>query len=140
MRYKRSRCKTPTLLQMEATECGAAALGIILAYYEKYVPLEELRIACGVSRDGSKAINILKAARTYGLLASAAQGDTDALQEVHYPFIIFWQFNHFVVVEDIQKDLIYINDPATGRRSVTPDTFDKSFTGIMILLEPGPTF
>ncbi len=140
MRYQRSKCKTPTLLQIEAAECGAAALGIILAYYEKYVPLEELRMACGVSRDGSKAINILKAARTYGLLASAAQGDTDALQAVRCPFIIFWQFNHFVVVEDIQKDIIYINDPATGRRSITPDMFDKSFTGIMLILEPSPTF
>lgn len=140
MHYKCSRCKTPTLLQMEAVECGAAALGIVLAYYEKYVPLEELRIACGVSRDGSKAINILKAARTYGLLASGAQGDTDALHEARFPFIVFWQFNHFVVVEDIQKDSIYINDPATGRRNITPEAFSKSFTGIIIVLEPGPEF
>ncbi|HXH54782.1 MAG TPA: NHLP family bacteriocin export ABC transporter peptidase/permease/ATPase subunit [Gammaproteobacteria bacterium] len=140
MRYKRSRCKTPTVLQMEATECGAAALGIILAYYKRYVSLEELRIACGISRDGSKAVNILKAARTYGLLASGAQGDTDALPKAGFPFIVFWQFNHFVVVEDIQEDLIYINDPATGRRSITPEAFNKSFTGIIIILEPGPEF
>ncbi|HQZ87170.1 MAG TPA: NHLP family bacteriocin export ABC transporter peptidase/permease/ATPase subunit [Gammaproteobacteria bacterium] len=140
MLYKHSRHKTPTVLQMEATECGAAVLGIMLAYYERYVPLEELRIACGISRDGSKAINILKAARTYGLLASGAQGDIDALHEVRFPFIVFWQFNHFVVVEDIQEDKIYINDPATGRRNVTPDEFNKSFTGIIIILEPGPEF
>lgn len=135
-----SRLKTPVVLQMEAAECGAAALGIILAYYEKYIPLEELRIACGVSRDGSKAINMLKAARHYGLNAYGAQGEIDALSQLKFPFIVFWKFNHFVVVEDIQEDFVYINNPESGRYSVTMKEFSKAFTGIILVMEPGPHF
>lgn len=135
-----SRIVTPTILQMEATECGAAALGIILGYYKCYVPLEELRTQCGVSRDGSKAFNMIKAARSYGLKAYGARGEPDNLKQLNFPFIVFWQFNHFVVVEDIQNDWIFINDPALGRRKVSHAEFDTSFTGIILVFEPGPDF
>lgn len=140
--FEKSRLKTPTILQMEATECGAAALGIILAHYKKYVTLEELRVACGVSRDGSKAINMLKAARNYGMEAYGAEGDLESLADIKTPFIVFWRFNHFVVVEDInkEKNLVFINDPASGRRAISLEEFGKGYTGVLLVIEPGSNF
>lgn len=131
---------TPVYLQMQTEECGAAALGIILEYYGRYIPLEELRVSCGVSRDGSKAINMIKAARNYGLKAYGARGEIEDLKTLKLPVVVFWQFNHFVVVEEIQEEEIYINDPASGRRTVTPHEFNRSFTGIILIFEPGPHF
>ncbi|MCE3046437.1 cysteine peptidase family C39 domain-containing protein [Legionella sp. 16cNR16C] len=135
------RAKTPTILQMEATECGAAALAIILAYYGRHIPLEKMRVDCGVSRDGCNASMMLTAARQHGLTAQAAKVDSIAsLQELKAPVILFWEFNHFVVLEGISKEKIYINDPACGPRTVSYQQFDQAFTGVLLLLSPGTDF
>ena len=136
--------RTPTVLQMEAVECGAASLSMVLGHYGRHVPLEELRIACGVSRDGSRASNLLKAARSYGLTAKGMQMDLAALADVQGPAILFWEFNHYVVYDGMGRRLgrrgVYINDPAKGRRFVPMEEFDGSFTGVVLVLEPGHGF
>ncbi|MFE9567777.1 NHLP family bacteriocin export ABC transporter peptidase/permease/ATPase subunit [Streptomyces sp. NPDC006692] len=136
--------RTPTVLQMEALECGAASLAMVLGHYGRHVPLEELRIACGVSRDGSRASNVLKAARSYGLTAKGMQMEPAALADVQAPAILFWEFNHYVVYDGMGRRLgrrgVHINDPDKGRRFVPAEDFDTSFTGVVLVLEPGPGF
>jgi ABC-type bacteriocin/lantibiotic exporter with double-glycine peptidase domain len=137
---RRRHRRTPTILQMEALECGAASLAMILAYYGRRVPLEELREACGVTRDGSKASNLLKAARRYGLVARGFRRELEELAELPLPAIIHWNFNHYVVFEGFRRGRALLNDPAEGRRVIPLAEFSDSFTGVALALEPGPEF
>ena len=133
--------KVPVVMQLEALECGAASLTMVMAYYGKWAPLEQVRSDCGVSRDGSKASNIYKAAKAYGFDAKAFRLSPKGLRtKGKFPCIIHWGFNHFVVMNGFKGKYAYINDPARGFVKVGPEEFDQEFTGIVIELAPGPDF
>ncbi|MFG2983216.1 NHLP family bacteriocin export ABC transporter peptidase/permease/ATPase subunit [Streptomyces sp. NPDC048258] len=138
------RHRVPTVIQMEAVECGAASLAMVLGHYGRHVPLEELRGLCGVSRDGAKASSVIAAARSFGMIAKGFQVEADALRDQPGPVIIFWAFQHFLVVEGVLsrfgRTVVAVNDPAAGPRLMEWSEFDSGFTGIMLTFEPGPDF
>ena len=137
----RGAAKVPVIMQMEALECGAASLCMVMAYYGKWVPLEQVRKDCGVSRDGSRASNVLKAARSYGFTAKGYRYEPEQLRENgKFPCIVHWNFDHFVVCDGFRGNKVYLNDPAKGDYAVSMEDFDKSFTGICLMIEPGEGF
>lgn len=137
----RGHVRVPVVMQLEALECGAACLCMILAYYNKWIPLDQVREDCGVSRDGSKAKNMLKAARFYGLDAKGYRYEPDELKaNGSFPCIIHWNFNHFVVLNGFRGNRAYINDPAKGTYSVSMEQFDEAFTGICLQFDTTDDF
>ena len=138
---KNGVAKVPVIMQLEALACGAASLAMVMAYYDKWVPLEQVRQDCGVSRDGSKAKNVALAAMHYGFEVQAFRFDPKTIQkEAVFPCIIHWNMNHFVVLDGFKGDHVYLNDPARGDIEVTMEEFDESFTGVTIIPTPGPNF
>ena len=138
---KRKVAKVPVFMQMEALECGEACLAMVLAYYGKWMPLEQVRVDCGVSRDGSRAGNVMKAARSYGLEAKGYRMGLEAVKGISaFPCIIHWNLNHFVVLCGFRGNHACINDPARGSVKVTMDEFDKAFTGIVMVFAPTENF
>jgi NHLM bacteriocin system ABC transporter peptidase/ATP-binding protein len=132
--------KVPVVMQMEALECGAASLAMILAFHGKWLPLEQLRTDCGVSRDGSNAVNILKAARSYGMEAAGYRQELEDVKQIAYPVIIHWNFNHFVVLNGFKKNCAVLNDPGRGTVQVSMEEFNKSFTGIVLVFSKTDRF
>lgn len=137
---KRQRVRVPSVLQMEATECGAASLGMVLAHYGKWVTLEELRIECGVSRDGMNAKSVVQAARHYGLDAQGVSVALERLPVQQFPCIAYWNFAHFLVIEGVDRHGVFVNDPARGRDHIPWERADRSFTGLILKLSPGAEF
>ncbi|MDE2882664.1 MAG: cysteine peptidase family C39 domain-containing protein [Acidobacteriota bacterium] len=136
----KQRVTTPILLQMHASECGAACLGSVLAFFGRWVPLTELRERCEVSRDGSSAASNARAARHYGLECNGLSLRADQLRMLPLPLILFWQFSHFVVLEGFDGRNFYLNDPATGRRRLSAEEFSKGFSGIALRFKRGADF
>ena len=133
--------KVPVIMQMEALECGAASLAMVLAYYQKWIPLEQVRLDCGVSRDGSNMKNVFLAAQHYGLEAHGYKMELENLKtECTFPCIIHWEFNHFVVLDGFKGNKAVINDPARGVVQVSMEQFDESFTGLVLALTPGENY
>lgn len=132
--------KTPTIYQMEAAECGAASLAMILSYYGRHIPLEQLRIDAGVSRDGSKAGNLIRAAETYGLEGHGYKKEADALRTVQTPCILLFRRGHFVVLEGFRGQSATVNDPAVGRRRLQADALRELYAGVVLTFQPAPSF
>ena len=136
----KQRVTTPVLLQMHATECGAACLGSVLGHFGRWVPLTELRGQCEVSRDGSSAASIVRAARHYGLECRGLSVRAHLLKKLPLPLILFWQFSHFVVLEGYDDRYFYLNDPSTGKRRLSAEEFDKGYSSIALEFKRGDDF
>ena len=137
----RGVAKVPVIMQMEALECGAASLAMVLAYYRKWVPLEQVRLDCGVSRDGSNMKNVYLAAQNYGLEVHGYRMELEGIRESGtFPCIIHWEFNHFVVLCGFQGNKAVLNDPARGTVKVSLEEFDEAFTGLVLTFAPGENF
>ena len=134
------RVRTPLMLQQEETECGAVSLGIVLAFFGLWVSLEELREACAVNRDGCDAADITRAARRFGLESLGWRKEPDELRDMETPLIIFWEFNHFLVLEGFRGRDFLVNDPANGHRVIDEEEFEQGFTGVVLSFKPGPDF
>ena len=134
------RRTVPTVLQMERTECGAACLAMILAHYGKWMPLEELRVLCGVSRGGTKASNIIRTANDLGMVTRSVWAESRHLVGLRFPMIVYWNFNHFVVLEGFRRNRVYISDPAEGKRTLSIAELDANYSGVCLLFQPGPEF
>lgn len=133
--------KVPVIMQLEELECGAACLCMVLGYYHKWIPIEEVRNTCGVSRDGVSAGNILRAARFYGLNASGYRCPVSTLMKnVTFPCIAFVHGCHFIVVCGVKNGMIYVNDPAKGNDKYTEKEFDEIFNNILIQFSPSESF
>lgn len=138
---KKGVAKVPVIMQMEALECGAASLAMVLAYYKKWIPLEQVRVDCGVSRDGSNLKNVFRAAENYGMEVHGYRMEVDALKNTGtYPCIVHWNFNHFVVLDGFKGNKAVLNDPARGTVQVSMEEFDQAFTGVVLTLTPGEAF
>src|SRR5262249_17201723 len=135
-----ARVKTPTVLQMQVTECGAASLAMVLAYYGRWVSLEELRERCGASRDGTTASDLLKAAAAYGLTGKGYYRRRGLLENLTYPLVLLWRGNHFLVPEGLDDRYAWLNDPASGRRRIPIEEFDRDYSKICLTFEPAPSF
>lgn len=132
--------KVPVIMQMEALECGAASLSMVMAYYGKWIPLEQMRIECGISRDGSNAKSLLTAARRQHMAAKAYRCEPEGARDMKFPAIIHWNFNHFVVLCGFTSKGAVLNDPARGRVTVSMEEFDAAFTGVIMTFEPAEGF
>ena len=134
------RRSTPTVLQLEAAECGAASLAMVLAAHGRHIGLDELRALCGVSRDGTKASSLLRAARSLGMEAKGLKAEPEHIADLALPLIAFVNFNHFLVVDHIDARHVWLNDPASGRRRETIGEFSDGFTGVVLTFAPGADF
>jgi NHLM bacteriocin system ABC transporter peptidase/ATP-binding protein len=139
-KLRRRRTRVPTVLQLEAVECGAASLAMVLGHYGAWIPLEELRIACGVSRDGTNALSLVRAARSYGLDANGFKRELEDLPDEPFPVLAFWGFHHYVVIEGASRRGLWLNDPAYGRRLATWGEADTAFTGLTLRFAPAESF
>ena len=138
---KTGAANVPVIMQMEALECGAACLAMVLAYYQKWIPLEQVRYDCGVSRDGSNMKNVYLAAQHYGLEVHGYRMEPEGLKENGtFPCIIHWEFNHFVVLDGFKGGKAILNDPARGIVKLTMEEFDEGFTGLVLTFAPGENF
>jgi len=137
---RKRRVVTPLVMQMHMTECGAACLSSILAYFGCWVPLNELRNLCGVNRDGSTAAGLARAAKLYGLECSGHSVNAKHVFDMSLPQILFWEWKHFLILEGFDERRVFLNDPAMGRRVLSIEEFEAGFSGVTLVFKLTPDF